>query len=212
MQRPRIILADDHSLLMDTLRNFIEPEFQVAGHFTNGKELVQGAAELSPDAAILDVTMPVMNGLSAGAELKKMMPKLKLIYLSMNNDVETVSEAFRLGASAYVLKTSAAQELLCAIRTVLRGGYFATPELTEGMIGSFVQRFRQMPTRHGLTTRQREVLQLLAEGRSMKEIGRVLDITPRTVAFHKYTMMETLQVSSSAELIRYAVRGRTATT
>jgi len=211
MQKPQIILADDHALLMDTIRHFIEPEFHVAGSFTNGQDLVRGAAKLAPDVAILDVSMPLMNGLSAGAELKKALPKIKLIYLSMNNDLDTVSEAFRLGASGYVLKTSAARELLVAIRSVLRGGYYATPERTDGIIGSFVQRFRQMPAAHNLTTRQREVLQLLAEGRSMKEIGRMLDITPRTVAFHKYTMMENLQVTSSAELIRYALRSAPAT-
>src|SRR4051812_40331301 len=118
MHKPRIILADDHALLMDTIRHFIEPEFEVVGHFVNGRDLVHGACELSPDVAILDVAMPQMNGLSAGAELKKLIPKIKLVYLSMNNDLETVSEAFRLGAAAYVLKTSAAHELLCAIRTV----------------------------------------------------------------------------------------------
>ncbi len=206
MKRPQIILADDHVLLMDMLRNFIEPEFHVAGSFTNGQDLVDRAAELSPDVIVLDIAMPVMNGISAGLALKKILPKVKLIYLSMTDDLEMVSEAFRLGASGYVLKTSAGSELVAAIREVLRGGYFASPCLTQGVIGSFVQKFRQMQPKQHLTLRQNQVLQLLAEGKSMKQIAAVLDITPRTVAFHKYTMMEQLQVTTSAELIRYATQ------
>ena len=204
MKRPQIILADDHVLLMDMLRKFIDTEFSVVGTFTNGQDLVDGAAELAPDVIVLDIGMPVMNGISAGLALKKILPKVKLIYLSMTDDIDTVSEAFRLGASGYVLKTSAASELVTAIREVLRGGYFASPCLTQDVIGSFVQKFRQMQPKQHLTLRQNQVLQLLAEGKSMKQIAAVLDITPRTVAFHKYTMMEQLQLTTSAELIRYA--------
>jgi DNA-binding NarL/FixJ family response regulator len=206
MRKNRIILADDHKLLLDTIRNFIEPEFEVVGTFTNGQELVDGAQDLSPDVIILDVGMPIMNGLNAGSALKHQMPKVKLIYLTMNCDQDTISEAFRAGASGYVLKTSAASELVTAIREVLHGGYFATPELTDGVIGSFVQKFRRMEPRHALTLRQNQVLQLLVEGCSMKEISEILDITPRTVAFHKYTMMENLEMTSSAELIRYGMK------
>jgi len=205
MNKPRVLLADDHTLLLDTIKRFIEPEFDVIGAFANGQELVDGAAELSPDIVILDVGMPVMNGLNAGSLVKRKLSKVKLIYLTMNNDLDTVAEAFRLGASGYVLKTSAASELVHAMREVLRGGFFATPELTDGMIGSFVQKFKMMEPRRSLTLRQNQVLQLLAEGCSMKEIANVLDIAPRTVAYHKYTMMENLQLTTSAELIRYAM-------
>lgn len=205
MGRTRVILADDHKLILDTLRNFIQSEFEVVGTFSDGQSLVEGAAELEPDVIILDIGMPIMNGLSAGAALRSQMPKVKLVYLTMSCEIETVSSAFRLGASGYVLKSSAASELVRCIRDVVRGGYFASPELTEGMIGSFVQKFKQMEPRQPLTLRQNQVLQLLAEGRSMKEVARVLDISPRTVAFHKYTIMENLGVSSSAELIKYAM-------
>jgi DNA-binding NarL/FixJ family response regulator len=192
-------------MLLDTIKNFIEHEFDVVGTFANGRELVDEAVALAPDVVILDIGMPLINGLNAGSELKQLLPKVKLIFLTMNSDMDTVSHAFRIGASGYVLKTSAASELVKAIREVLRGGYFATPQLTEGMIGSFVQKFKMMKPRQMLTLRQNQVLQLLAEGCSMNEIASVLDITPRTVAFHKYTMMEHLKVSTSAELIKYAM-------
>lgn len=208
MKRTRIILADDHILLVDAIRNLLEPEYEVVGTFGDGEDLVAAAESLAPDVIILDVNMPTMNGLTAGPRLKKMMPKVKLIYLTMHQDMETAGEAFRNGASGYVLKTSAASELVRAIREVLRGGNFVTPSLSEGMIGSFVQNFKRMTSTRDLTLRQKEVLNLLVEGRSMKEVANVLNITPRTVAFHKYTMMEHLNIQSSAELITYAMRNQ----
>ena len=147
-----------------------------------------------------------MNGLIAGQKLKQAMPLVKLVYLTMNNDPDIAGEAFRLGASAYLLKQSAGAELLRAIREVVRGGFYVTPLMTKGMVGSFVQNFKQRKSNNALTLRQKEVLQLLAEGRSMKEVAFVLNVSPRTVAFHKYTMMEHLQIKSSAELIEYAMR------
>lgn len=208
MKRTRIILADDHILLADAVRNLLEPDYEVVGTFSDGEELVEAAAALSPDIVILDINMPTMNGLTAGPRLKRIMPKVKLIYLTMHQDMETAGEAFRNGASGYVLKTSAASELIRAIREVLRGGNFVTPSLSEGMIGSFVQNFKKMRSERDLTLRQKEVLNLLVEGRSMKEVANVLNITPRTVAFHKYTMMEHLNIQSSAELISYAMRNK----
>ncbi len=205
MKRTRIILADDHLLIMDAVKSLLEPEYEIVGKFPNGEELVNAAVELSPDVVILDVCMPTVNGLIACTRLRTLMPKLKVIFLTMNQDAETAGEAFRAGANGYVLKTSAATELAAAIREVLHGGYFATPSLTEGMIGSFVQNFKKMRPANDLTTRQKEVLQLLIEGRSMKQVARVLNITPRTVAFHKYSMMEHLNITSSAELISYAL-------
>jgi len=206
MTRPRIILADDHTLVLDALKNLIEPEFDVVGTFSDGISLVEGAVELKPNVIVLDVGMPKMNGLNAGERLKQTMPLVKLVYLTMNQDPDIAGEAFRLGASAYVLKNSAAKELLQAIREVVRGGYYVTPLMTEGMSGSFVRNFKQRKSKYHLTLRQKEVLQLLAEGRSMKEVAFVLNVSPRTVAFHKYSMMEHLHIRSSAELIEFAMK------
>ena len=206
MTRPRIILADDHTLVLDALKNLIEPEFDVVGTFSDGISLVEGAVELKPNVIVLDVGMPKMNGLNAGERLKQTMPLVKLVYLTMNQDPDIAGEAFRLGASAYVLKNSAAKELLQAIREVVRGGYYVTPLMTEGMSGSFVRNFKQRKSKYHLTLRQKEVLQLLAEGRSMKEVAFELNVSPRTVAFHKYSMMEHLHIRSSAELIEFAMK------
>jgi DNA-binding NarL/FixJ family response regulator len=206
MKRARIILADDHELLTDAIKNMLEPEYEVVATFVNGESLVKFAPELEPDVIILDVSMPMMNGLTACTELKKLLPKVRIIFLTMNQDLDTAAEAFKGGASGIVLKTSAASELMTAIREVLFGGYFATPSLTEGMVGSFVRNFKRMKKRRELTIRQKEVLQLLADGYSMKQVAGILDITTRTVAFHKYAMMDHLEIQSSAELVSYAMR------
>lgn len=206
MNRTRIILADEHEILLDAVRLYLEPEYEVVGTFSDGQTLLENAAALSPDLVILDVALPRINGLNAGSELKKQLPKIKLIYLTMNKKPEFVSESFKRGAHAYVLKSSSGSEFLKAIREVVRGAYFATPSLTSGMLGSFVQKFRQMAPPRRLTLRQKEVLQLLAEGRSMREIASILEISMRTVAFHKYKMMEALKLTTTAELINYALK------
>ena len=206
MKRPRIILADDHALLLDAIKNLIEPEFEVVGTFIDGRSLVERAPDLNPTAIVLDIGMPLMNGLSAGQELKQKLPLVKLVYLTMNQDPDLAGEAFRLGASAFLVKHSAGCELLQALREVVRGGYYVTPLMTKDMEGSFVQNFKRRKSKTALTLRQKEVLQLLAEGRSMKEVAFVLNVSPRTVAFHKYTMMDHLHIKSSAELIEYAMR------
>ncbi len=205
MKRTRIILADDHVMLLDAIKNLLEPEFEIVGTFHDGHALLNSAAELNPDVIVLDIGMPKMNGLSAGQRLKQVLPKVKLIYLTMNLDPDLAAEAFRLGASGYVVKNAAASELVHGIREVLRGRSYITPLMTKGMVGSFLQNIeRKNPNK--LTLRQKEVLQLLAEGRSMKEAAFILNVTPRTVAFHKYTMMEHLRLRSSAELIQFAIR------
>lgn len=206
MKRPRVILADDHTLMLDALKNLIEPEFEVVGTFADGQALIEAAPQLNPNVIVLDISMPTMNGLNAGQRLKQMLPTTKLVYLTMNHDPDVAGEAFRLGASAFVLKHSAASELLQAIRQVVRGGYYVTPLMTKGIDGPVVQTLKQRKSKYSLTLRQKEVLQLLAEGRSMKEVAFVLNVSPRTVAFHKYTMMEHLHIRSSAELIEYALR------
>ena len=208
MKRTRILLADDHTLMLDALKNLLEPEFEVVGTCADGLSLVEAAPGLSPNVIVLDIGMPNMNGLLAGQRLKQAMPSVKLIYLTMNHDPDLAGEAFRLGASGYLLKNSAAAELVRAIREVVRGGVYVTPLMTKDreIVGSFVQSFKHMKEPHQLTLRQREVLQLLAEGRSMKEAAFILNVSPRTVAFHKYAMMEHLRVRSSAELIQYAIK------
>ena len=206
MKRARIILADDHNLLVDTFKAFLQPHFDVVGTFADGHRLVQDAPALEPDVIVLDVGMPIMNGLIAGQRLKQILPRVKLIYLTMNQDPDVATEAFRLGASGYLLKTSAASELIHAINEALLARSYITPLMTKDMVGSFVQNLKRRKIRHELTLRQREVLQLLAEGCSMKEVAYQLNVTPRTIAFHKYTMMEQLDLKSSAELIQYAMK------
>src|ERR1043165_5971091 len=169
MKRPRVILADDHTLMLDALKNLLEPEFEVVGIFADGLSLVEGAPALGPNVLVLDIGMPNMNGLLAGQRLKQLMPRVKLIYLTMNHDPDVAAEAFRLGASGYLVKNSAASELVRALRETLRGGSYVTPLMTKDMVGSFIQNFKHMKEPHHLTLRQKEVLQLLAEGHSMKE-------------------------------------------
>ena len=208
MQRVRVILADDHKLILDALKNLLEPEFQVVGTFGDGHTLVEEAAALKPNVIVLDVGMPTMNGLSAGQRLRQLLPNVKLIYLTMNQDPDLAAEAFRLGAKGYLLKTSAGSELVDAIRAVIRGGSYVTPLMTEDVLGSFVHHFKNLKSTSHLTLRQKEVLQLLAEGRSMKEAAYILNVSPRTVAFHKYTMMEHLHIKTSAELVQYAMNSQ----
>ena len=203
MTRPRILLADDHLMLLEAFKALLEPAFDVVGIVPDGRMLLEVFSRLNPDVVLLDVGMPLLNGLDAGRQLKAQRRSVKLIYLTMNPDPDLASEALRLGASGYLLKSSAVQELTQAIDEVLRGRTYITPLITRGVVGSLL---RQGNARQELTVRQREVLQLLAEGKSMKEAAAILDLTPRTVAFHKYRMMEQLRLKTSAELVRFAVQ------
>ena len=204
MLTTRIVLVDVHRVLLDALRCMVEPEFQVVGLFEDCRSMLEQVAEIRPEIVVLDIGMPLMDGLSAAEHLKKVVPKARLVFLTANEDLETAAEAFKVGAAGYVLKAAAGRELIGALREVARGGYYASPSLTEGMVGSFVRTFKQMKSPHKLTARQHEVLRLLSEGLSMKEVALSLDITPRTVAFHKYTMMDQLNIRSSAELMNFA--------
>ena len=204
----RVILADDHTLMLDALRSLLEREFEIVGTFSDGRGLVEVAPQLKPDVIVLDIGMPLMNGLNAGQRLKRLMPAVKLIYLTMNQDQDMVAEAFRLGANGYLLKHSAASELVEAIRQVVRGGSYVTPLMTEDVVGSLSNHFKNLKSTNYLTLRQKEVLQLLAEGRSMKEAAFILNVSPRTVAFHKYTMMDHLHIKTSAELVQYAMNSQ----
>jgi DNA-binding NarL/FixJ family response regulator len=198
-----MLMADDHLMLLEAFKALLEPEVEVVGTATDGRMLLDEFGRLHPDLVLLDVAMPLLNGLDAGRQLKAQRKTVKLIYLTMNPDPALAGEALRIGASAYLLKSSAVQELKQAIQEVLRGHCYITPLITRDVVGSLME---PRSGDHELTGRQREVLQLLAEGKSMKEVAAILDLTPRTVAFHKYRMMEQLGLKSSAELVKFAVR------
>jgi DNA-binding NarL/FixJ family response regulator len=205
MARPRVLLADDHALLLGAFEKLLAADCDIVGQVSDGRALVAAAGTLNPDVIILDILMPVLNGLEAARQIKGTQRNIKLVFLTMNEDTDLAVEAFRVGASAYLLKRSAASELTTAIREVMQGRSYITPLLTGDLVGSLLHPQEPRPAEQ-LTPRQREVLQLLAEGRSMKEAASVLNVTPRTVAFHKYRMMEHLQVDSTAALIQFAVR------
>ena len=205
--RSRILIADDHTLVAELCRTLLEPEFDVVGIVSNGRELIQTATNLKPDVIIIDIAMPVLNGLDAGQQVKAMLPAVKLVYLTMNPDQEVAAEAFRRGASGYLLKTCAASEMVTAVREVLRGKTYLSPTLSKDTINYLRRRHDKLVNEERrLTERQREVLQLLAEGKVMKEVGSVLNMSTRTVAFHKYRIMEAIDAKSNAELVRFAVR------
>jgi DNA-binding NarL/FixJ family response regulator len=206
--RPRVLLADDHSLLLEAFEKLLEPDCTVVGSVSDGRALIKAAAELRPDVIVLDIAMPLLNGLDAARQIKKTMPAIKLIFLTMNEDPNVANEAFRAGASGYLLKTSAASELSKAIKEALCGRSYVTSIITQGMVDSFIRQPVDGRDAPKLTPRQREVLQLLAEGRSMKQAAEILNVTPRTVAFHKYRMMEHLNLKNNVELIQYALRER----
>ena len=205
MDRPRILIADDHTLVAEAFKSLIEPEYQVVKMVADGKSLLAAAMELKPDVVLLDLSMPLLNGLDAGQELKKLLPKTKLIILTMNEDTDVASKALRQWSSGYLLKKSAGVELKRAIGEVLRGHSYVTPSIAQKLIDEFIRDPHHDRSKE-LTKRQRQVLQLLAEGHSMKEAAALLNIAVRTIAFHKYRIMEVLNAKSSAELVQYAIR------
>jgi DNA-binding NarL/FixJ family response regulator len=202
----RILIADDHKLMAEVCQKILEPEFDVVGTVGNGRELLRAAVKLEPDVVLLDIGMPVLNGLDAGKQLKALLPAVKLVYLTMVTDPEVALEAFDRGASGFLLKTCVADEVVSAVREALRGNTFLSPDLKEKVTRLRRRQEKTVGEGNRLTERQREVLQLLAEGKIMKEIGDVLDVSAKTVAFHKYRIMEVLGAKSNAELVRYAIR------
>jgi DNA-binding NarL/FixJ family response regulator len=208
MRLPRIILADDHTLFVEALRKLAAPHVEVVATVGDGRALLETAQALKPDIVVIDVGMPLLNGLDAGRELKKRLPNVKLIFLTMNEDPDLAVEAMKSGASGYLLKTSAGSELFSAIREVLRGKSYLTPQIARGMQESFIRDPQGAKCQKLLTPRQREVLQLLAEGKPMKIVADILRIAPRTVAFHKYRVMQDLGLKSNAELIQFAIKNR----
>jgi DNA-binding NarL/FixJ family response regulator len=207
-QRPkaRLLIADDHTLLAEACKSFLEPEFEVVGIVDNGRALLRLATELKPDVVIVDIGMPQLNGLDAGDQIKHLLPATKLVFLTMNLSPEVAAEAFRRGASSYVVKSSAAAELVKAVRRALRSETYLSPDITRETVDFLLRSRNSYSEEKRITPRQSEVLQLLAEGMSMKEIANTLNLKPGTVAFHKYKMMETLGIKSNAELLQYAIR------
>jgi len=208
MRRPRILLADDHQMLMDALKRVVEPQCEVVGTASDGRALLEAAAKLRPEVVVLDISMPELNGLDAARQLKRTMPNVKLIFMTMNEEPDLVGEAFRAGASAFLLKQAAAFELTEAIERVLKGGSYVTPSAAEGQAKISLRDPKAREHVAEPTPRQREVIQLLAEGRTMKEVASTLNITKRTVAAHKYAVMELLQLKTNAELVQYAIKHR----
>jgi DNA-binding NarL/FixJ family response regulator len=200
-------IADDHNLLAELCKKLLETEFDVVGVVGEGRALVRAAANLKSDVIVADIAMPVLNGIDVGRQVKEMFPAIKLAYLTMNTDPEVAAEGFRRGASGYLLKTCAASEFVIAVRDVLRAKSCLSHALSKDNINILRrQQDALVDEAQRLTERQREVLQLLAEGKVMKEVGSILNMTTRTVAFHKYRIMEVLGAKSNAGLVRYPVR------
>jgi len=204
--RPRLLLADDHTLLLEGIRLMLEPEFELVGSVEDGQALLAAAKTLKPDVILLDISMPVLNGIDAARRLRKLLPSARLIFLTMHADPDYVAEAFRAGAMGYLLKRAAASELLTAIRAVLKGDHYVSPLVTRDALKPLIS-----PPKPGgklldrLTPRQREVLQLVAEGRTRKEIAVILNISVKTVEFHKGTLMRELKLQTVADFTRYAI-------
>jgi DNA-binding NarL/FixJ family response regulator len=207
MMLPRVMLADDHTMLVEAFRKLLEPHFEIVGTVSDGRALLEMAPKLNPDVIVVDISMPLLNGLEAGLRLKEQLPRMKLIFLTMNRDPDLATKAMDSGASAYLLKTSAAEELIRSIGIALKGKFYVTPQIVRGMEKAFINGSRAKGRdKRELTPRQREVVHLLAEGKSMKEVGRILNLTARTVAFHKYRAMEELNIETTAELIQFAIK------
>ena len=206
MSLPRVLLADDHTLLLDAFEKLLAGECNVVGAVSDGHALLEAAARLRPDVVVVDVAMPLLNGIDAARRLRQLHPDIRIVFLTMNEDPDVAAEAFRAGASGYLLKRSAASELLTAIREVTKSRSYLTPLVTESLVGSMLHKRDAGSSSVDLTPRQREIVQLIAEGRSMKEVGAILNIAARTVAFHKYRIMSQLRIKTTAELIQYAIR------
>jgi DNA-binding NarL/FixJ family response regulator len=202
-----VLLADDHKIVLDGLRGLLAGEFDLAGTATNGLELVERASELKPDLIVADISMPLLNGIDALRQLKERQSDTRVVFLTMHPDVTYMTRALEAGAAGYVLKHAASDELIKALHGALRGEVFISPELKhESVVAHLDETRRHLKQVIELTPRQRQVLQLLAEGKSAKEIGGLLDISARTVETHKYKMMDDLGVKTTPELVRHAIK------
>ena len=205
MGKPKILLADDHVLIAEAFKKLLESDFEVVAIVSDGRKLLQSAPQLNPDVILLDIGMPLLNGMDAGERIRLMLPKVKLIALTMVEDYEIASKALRTWANGYVLKSSGAPELIQSIREVLRGNRYVSARIAKRQQQEFV-RDPKCDRAKNLTARQREVLQLLAEGCTMKEAAYMLDVATRTIAFHKYRIMEEFGIRSNSELVRFAIK------
>lgn len=206
MRKPRILLADDHTLFVEALQRVLEAEFDLVGAVGDGRALLEAAPRLEPDVILLDLSMPLLNGIDAAQQLHRTVPHSKLVFLSMHGDPTYVTEAFRAGASGYVLKRANATELVQAIRTALRGQFYVSPMLAKGVLDPLLnQPVSPVSAQATLTLRQREVLQLVAEGRSLKEIASILSVSVKTVEFHKTRIAKQLGLYTTADLTKYAL-------
>jgi DNA-binding NarL/FixJ family response regulator len=206
---PRLLLADDHSILLEGIRRLVEADFEIIGTASDGRELVSAAARLQPDVVVLDIGMPLLNGIDAARQILNNTPEAKIVVLTQHSDVAYIRAAFHVGVSAYLLKQSAAAELLPALRAVLEGGSYVSRTITDSVPdlkeGGDPRTLLTHRSARELTPRQREVLQLVAEGKAAKEIAAVLGISVKTVEFHKAAIMDELGMRSTAELTRYAI-------
>jgi len=207
VSRPRVLLADDHRLVAEGLKSLLSVEFELVGVVEDGRALVEAARKLRPDVIVADITMPHLNGIDSLAQLKQDDEQVRVVFLTMHPEVAYARRALEAGALGYVLKHSAPSELIAAIRAALDGKTWLTPAVA----GEVLQSMKGEPEKAGdpvasLTPRQREILQLLAEGRSAKEVGAALGVSARTVEFHKYQMMERLDLHTSAELVHFAIK------
>ena len=205
MKKPRILLADDHNLLLDAYRTLLEPEYEIVGTASDGKTLIRLAEQLVPDLVVIDRGLPLLNGMDAGDHLKAIMPKVRLVVVTMNEDVTVAVKALRTWASGFLLKKCAGIELVFAIREVLAGGKYVTPRTAQQIEQEFI-RDPAVQCDKSLSRRQREVLQLLAEGLTMKEAADALSLTARTVAFHKYSIMVEHNLRTNLDLLKLAIR------
>jgi len=205
--RPRILIADAYALVAELCKALLETEFDVVGIVTDGRALVQAAVKLRPDLILVDIAMPILNGLDAGRHVKAFQPAVKLVFLSMNTETALAAKALELGAVGYLLKTCTAAEMVTAVRQVLRGSSYLSRGVSQHEIDCLRWQGKKMAEGDDrLSSRQREVLQLLAEGKGAKEIGSILNVTDRTVAFHKFRIKEILGAKNSADLVKYAVK------
>jgi DNA-binding NarL/FixJ family response regulator len=205
MSRPRILLADDHLLLLDGLRHLLERHYDLVGTVQDGQSVVSAALRLQPDLVLMDVAMPVLNGLQAGQRLREQQPKIKLLYVSMYADPPYIEEAMRIGASGYVLKRSGWEELSRAIEAALAGKQYVSSALSDALEQPPILPPVMSESGRPLTDRQRQILKLVAGGYTAREIGRMLHITSKTVEFHKGRLMRQLELQSTVELARYAL-------
>jgi DNA-binding NarL/FixJ family response regulator len=205
MKAATVLLADDHEVVIEGLRRVLEREFEVVGAVSNGRALVSAAHTLQPDVIVADISMPRISGIEAARQIRATDRGARIVFLSMHPDIVYASEAFVAGGSAYVLKTSASTEVVTAIREVLRGGTYVSPMLDRRALQAQIERDRRFGSTINLPSRQREVVQMLAEGQSTKDIAELLDISPRTVEFHRYRAMKSLGVHTIAELVKYAL-------